>query len=87
MNAMIQRADLLTTVVGGDLMMMSLETGQYHSLNSVGSYIWELLAEPTTKEAIISQLLATYDVPPDVCASEVTTFLADLRERGLVVNT
>ena len=84
---MIQRADLLTAVVGQDLIMMSLETGQYHSLTGVGSRIWELLAEPTTKEAIISQLLATYDVPSDVCASEVTTFLDDLRERGLVVST
>jgi hypothetical protein len=45
-----------------------------------------LLAEPTTEEAIISQLQAKYDVPPDVCASEVTAFLADLRKRGLVVS-
>jgi coenzyme PQQ synthesis protein D (PqqD) len=83
---MIQRADLLTAVVGEDLIMMSLETGQYHSLTGVGSRIWELLAEPTTEEAIISQLQAKYDVPPDVCASEVTAFLADLRKRGLVVS-
>jgi len=83
---MIQRADMLTAVVGGDLIMMSLETGQYHSLTGVGSHIWELLAEPTTEEAIISQLQAKYDVSPDVCASEVTAFLADLRERGLVVS-
>ena len=83
---MIQRADMLTAVVGEDLIMMSLETGQYHSLTGVAPRIWELLAQPTTPEAIVSQLLATYDVPPDVCASEVTTFLADLRERGLVVS-
>jgi hypothetical protein len=67
--------------------MMSLETGQYHCLIGAGSHIWELLAEPTTQEAIISKLLATYDVAPDVCARDVTTFLADLRERGLVVST
>jgi len=83
---MIQRADLLTAVVGEDLIMMSLETGQYHSLVGVGPHIWELLAKPTTQEAIISHLQARYDVPPDVCASEVTAFLDDLRTRGLVVS-
>jgi len=87
MNTTIQRAEMLTAVLGADLMMMSLETGQYHNLVGVGPRIWELLAEPTTTEAIIANLLAAYDVPPDVCASEVTTFLADLRARGLVVST
>lgn len=87
MSTKIRREDLLTAPVGQDLIMMSLETGQYHSLIGVGPRIWELLAEPTTEDAIVSQLQAIYDVPPDVCASEVSTFLAELRKRGLVVGT
>lgn len=86
MSTRIRRADLLTAAVGNDLIMMSLDTGQYHSLIGVGPRIWELLAEPTTEDAIVSQLQASYDVPPDACAREVSTFLADLRERGLVVD-
>jgi hypothetical protein len=83
---MIQRSnDVPSASLYGGVLMMSIERGQYFSLNGVGSRIWELLERPTDTAAIVERLAGEYDVTPDVCAGQVEGFLAKLRERGLVV--
>lgn len=70
--------------VGEELLMMSIEKGSYFSLNSVGARIWELLENPTSIEELVATLTGEYDVPADVCRTEVERFLSDLRERGML---
>jgi Coenzyme PQQ synthesis protein D (PqqD) len=68
------------------LLMMSVERGQYFSLNRLGTRIWELLENPTTEDTLVEQLTAEYDVTPEVCAAEVAAFLAALRHRELLAD-
>jgi hypothetical protein len=81
----LQRSnDLLGAVIGDEMLMMSIEEGCYFSLNAVGARIWELLESPITFDALVARLTAEYDVPADACRREVATFLAALRERGML---
>jgi hypothetical protein len=81
----IQRAsDMPAARLGDNLLMMSLERGQYFSLNAVGTRIWELLEKPTTDAALLNRLIAEYDVPEEVCAEQLAVFLTRLQERGLL---
>jgi hypothetical protein len=66
--------------------MMSLERGQYFSLNGVASRIWELLEEPVEPEAIAARLTAEYDVPAATCAAQLENFLQLLRDRGMLID-
>lgn len=85
MNALIRRhADVLATPLDDTLLMMSVEKGMYYSLNPIASRIWELLAEPTTVADIVRQLQREYDVGAEQCGTEVTAFLAALRDRNLL---
>jgi hypothetical protein len=81
----IQRTgDTLGASLGESLLMMSVEKGQYFSLNGVGARIWELIENPTTQAALVQQLVTEYEVTSEVCAAQVAAFLAALRQRDLL---
>lgn len=87
MSTMIRRADnILAAPLDDTLLMMSVEKGMYYGLHGVGPRIWELLEQPTTEAALVAALLAEFEVDADVCATQVSAFLAGLRERGLLTD-
>lgn len=66
--------------------LLHLDTGQYHGINSLGVLIWRLLdGAPRTAPAIVAELAGRVEAPPDVLQRDVSRFLAELRERDLVV--
>ncbi len=54
------------------------------TLNDTGAFIWERLQQPCTAEDLVAALLAEYDVPADVAAADVDTYIAALREKNLL---
>ncbi len=84
--AVIVRNDdeLLTTVVDGELIGMSVEQGACYGLNTVGTRIWGLLAEPRTIDSLCEQLTAEYDVEAGDCLNDVLDLAENLRAEGLV---
>ena len=52
--------------------------------NKTAGFIVECLKEDTTEEAIVEKMLALYDAPRQVIASDVAKILADLREIGVL---
>ena len=77
-------AELLTTVVDGELIGMSVEQGACYGLNGVGTRIWDLLVEPRSILSLCEQLTSEYDVDADKCLSEVLDLVEELRAEGLV---
>lgn len=77
-------AELLTTVVDGELIGMSVEQGACYGLNAVGTRIWELLAEPRSIDSLCDQLTSEYDVEAGDCLSDVLDLAENLRAEGLV---
>lgn len=77
-------ADLLTTVVDGELIGMSVEQGACYGLNGIGTRIWALLVEPRSVADLSEQLISEYDVEPDQCLREVMELVVELRAEGLV---
>ncbi len=84
-SEMYQRTDkILTAAINDELVMMSVELGQYFGLNSVGLHIWSLLETPKSFDAIVAILTAEYDGDAEVIRSEVAVFLARLESEGLL---
>jgi hypothetical protein len=77
-------ADLLTTVVDGELIGMSVERGACYGLNGVGTRIWDLLAQPHTIDSLCRELASDYDVEPEQCRREVLPYLQRLHDEGLL---
>lgn len=49
-----------------------------YTLNDVGAFIWDLLKEPQTREALIAGVLADYDIDPEVVTADVSQFLDEM---------
>lgn len=77
-----RQGDWLSAKVGDELVMMSAEKGNYIGLSEVGARIWELMATPQDVEALCARLQDEFEVEPDVCRSEVETFVNELVKHG-----
>lgn len=77
-------ADLMTTLVDGELIGMSVERGACYGLNGVGTRIWDLLAEPRSLDSLCSELAGDYDVEPEQCHRDVLPYLQSLHDEGLL---
>lgn len=53
-------------------------------LNDTGSFIFKMLSENTTVEAIADGLSSAYDVSRDDALADVKAFVEDLRAGGLL---
>ncbi len=54
-------------------------------LDAVGLCLWKHLEHETTVAEMATHLANTYDVTPDVAATDVIEFCQELRARALVV--
>jgi hypothetical protein len=75
--------NLTTAALDGEVVMLSLETNRYYGLNSVGSRIWEILAQPMTLAAVCDILLQEYTVTRAQCEREVIALAKKLLDEKL----
>lgn len=81
-----RRPNVMSAVINDELVMMSVETGQYFNLNTVGAQIWRLLESPQSLNAIVAALVDGYDAPEAVIREETRAFLARLEAQDMVTS-
>lgn len=64
--------------------MMNIERGLYYGLNDVGSRLWAMIERPVAVRHLCDRLSSEYSVGPELCQKEVTQFLSELLEHGIV---
>lgn len=67
------------------LVMISVERGNYLSLNATAAAAWDVLEAPVTAATIVDHLSSQFDVAPEHCAQSVATMLGRFEELGLIV--
>jgi PqqD family protein of HPr-rel-A system len=79
-------ADVISRTLAGDdgAVLLHLGTGQYHTLNPVGSRIWELLESPLTELELNRRLVEEFDADQDSLAHDIRTFIQELLDRNLI---
>jgi hypothetical protein len=76
--------DQVSSDLGGETILLSMQSAMYYGLDSVGARIWELLREPVRVSEIRDVIAREYDVEIDRCESEVLAFLKELAAKGLI---
>jgi hypothetical protein len=76
-NTIIQRNELqfLVSLLGEEIVMMNLETGDFVTMNNVGAQIWELSENPVPVSDLVKKLQEIYTIPQDQCLTETSEFL------------
>jgi hypothetical protein len=82
---LIERRDgWLSTLVGDEMVMMSVEQGNFIGMNAVGVRVWELIETPSDITTICAALVREFEVSPKECEAEVSSFLAEMEIHGAI---
>lgn len=74
----------LYSEIDDEIIMLSVNNGEYYGLNSIGSEIWNLLEESITFQELVEQLLSKFEVDKDTCIIETADFLELLFDKSLI---
>ena len=86
LDAVVQRnEDLLTSNIGEEVVMMSIENSAYYGLDPVGSKIWDMLDKPVSVSDLCEHLQECFDVSPQQCQKDVLEFLIEMQEEDMLV--
>jgi hypothetical protein len=78
------RPDLVAAPMDDKLVMLDLAKGKYFGLDDVATAIWTAIAAPVRVADLCADLMARYNVAPEICRADTLEFLNRLREEGLV---
>ena len=77
-------ADVLVRVLDRESVLLNLETEQYFGLDETGTRMWQLLTGSPSIDAAYQELLAEFDVEPELLRSNLMELLSRLVESGLL---
>ncbi len=79
-----RKPGLLFNEIDGEVVMLSIENGEYYGMDKVGSRIWNLLEEPMSFEALVEKLMEEYEVDEEQCYNEALDFIHTLAEKRII---
>ena len=63
LTSKVQRnLNMVTSNLDGEIVMMSVEHGEYFGLDEIGTRIWEFLEKPVIVEELITSLTNEFEV-------------------------
>lgn len=75
--------------IGGEIMVIpsgeELDLNMMITLNETGRFLWERLEQGTTVEALVSALLAEYEVEEAVALENVKAFVEKLNVHNFLI--
>ena len=74
----------ISSELDGEAVILDMESGKYHSLDSTGTKIWALLEDKISLDDIVLQLIEEYSVERQQCTTEVEEFINRMVDLGLV---
>ena len=75
---------VLVRPVDQESVLLNLETERYFGLDETGTRMWQLLTTSPDIDAAYQELLAEYDVQPELLRENLTELVVHLVEHGLL---
>ncbi len=76
---------VLIRTIEGESLVLSIPSQEYFGLDPVGTRMWELVTTKETIEEAYRSLLGEFDVAPEVLRQDLTDFLQQLLDSGLLM--
>ena len=75
--------NIVTRLVGDEMILLDTVSGNYFSLNAVGARIWEMAKAGLSRSAICESLVSEFEVDLATAASDVGSLEGKLRSLDL----
>jgi hypothetical protein len=84
-NAIISKSTgLLEAPMDDSLALMSIESGKYYGLNSIGRAIWENIEEEKSFQDIVTSLINRFEIDEITCEEQCKEFIKELKQRNMI---
>ena len=77
-------SNVLVRILDKESVLLNLETEQYFGLDETGTRMWQLVTASPNIEAAYQELLAEFDVEPEMLRSNLMELLTRLVDNGLL---
>jgi hypothetical protein len=80
----INTPHVISESLGNETVIINLETGTYHNLNSNAAQIWQNLQQPIASETLLNAITVEDTAFAKTVNQAVLNFIAQLLEQGLI---
>jgi len=85
LNTVVARSDgQVSCDLDGEVVLMSVEKGEYYRIDDIGSRIWAMIDPPQSVSALCDRLVSEYDVERRECEEDVLSFLRKLHKDDMI---
>lgn len=78
------KEDVLVQELGGELVLLNLDSEEYFGLDTVGASMWQILQETGSIQATYDRLLEQYEVEPEQLKQDLLELIEKFVDHGLV---
>ena len=83
------KKELIKREIAGDVVLVPVGKTVYEAnglfiLNEVGAFLWDNLPLAENEDALLKAVLDQYEVTSDVAKADITAFLNNLRNMGII---
>lgn len=83
----INDSKVISETLEGETIIINLENGNYYSLNTTASVVWEMIVGKRTVDDMVGRIMGEYEVARQAAAEAVATFVEYLTQDNLIVET
>ena len=80
----LRAEDLVWRKIDGEIVILTEDGRKIHTLNSVGSAIWELADGSKNLSEIAETICERFDVTPEQAENDITEFCRELSEKNIL---
>jgi lipoate-protein ligase A len=77
-------SSVVTREVGGEMMLMDLESGTYFGLDAIGGRAWQAFEDGQTIEELCAQIEQDFEVEPEQLREDMLSLARKLLDNNLV---
>jgi hypothetical protein len=81
----IKADNIAYRIIDGEAVIVDLKTSTFHTLNPVGSFIWEELDGQNTLKDIAEKLSQEFEVDLETSENDCVDFINDLLDKDMVI--
>lgn len=83
-SRIVKAENQVSSDLGGEAVILSLDDGMYYGLDAVGARVWDLIQQPRKVAEIQQAIVSEYDVDAAQCEADLLALLQDMAGRGLI---
>ena len=75
---------IVGSLVEDEYILMSVDAGEFYTIDGPAAHIWQMLEEPQTVATLIDGLMDAFEVDAQTCRADTAEMLAEMLDQKLI---